>query len=369
MEQKRPPFRFRIPWISETSSRRPKKEPKSPFRPPGIAPTLPPSSSSATNEPSPPSSSASQQGKQKMTASRKSEQKMKSLLKITPESEQDSPPHTFEKKSTHHTGKLGKTHEEAPEEVERKMMFATSNPTGKDIKVVSSKDPMTSKVSSISTQNPVVPNAEKTPLQKGTIDDVTKGIIEDLTNYVHKVSIGKSTKAMDENPFNVITLAGENRGATMNVGSNPKKERSIHIHRAYKKNADQSHEVTTDGEESSEEESIKSMKKDEAGNAYVNSNIQSVNNSLMLQSSTNDRDPGVHMGLPQKPEKPVKCDDKRGLGSRNSEVKVSRNDQVSQGPRIRRRCLRGMLAEPTDSDPDNPNKPIRHGCKYNCGNV
>lgn len=98
--------------------------------------------------------------------------------------------------------------------------------------------------------------------------------------------------------------------------------------------------------------------KDEAGKAYVNSNIQSMNNSLMVQGSINGRDPGVHVILPEKPEPQVK----QGLENREAEVKtVSRVERLSYQPMVRRRCLRGLLLEPSDSDPDNPDKPRRHG--------
>lgn len=144
----------------------------------------------------------------------------------------------------------------------------------------------------------------------------------------------------DDKTVSVVTLAGDNRGATMHVAGShsqsTRKKGSIHnIHR------------TKEEEE-----------KDEAGKAYVNSNIQSMNNSLMVQGSINGRDPGVHVILPEKPEPQVK----QGLENREAEVKtVSRVERLTYQPMVRRRCLRGLLLEPSDSDPDNPDKPRRHG--------
>ena len=77
----------------------------------------------------------------------------------------------------------------------------------------------------------------------------------------------------------------------MHLGSeSAKKEGSVHIHRAYKSDPEDTNEVTTDGEENTNEE---------VGMAYVNSNIQSINNSLMFHGSITERDPGVQVTLPQ----------------------------------------------------------------------
>lgn len=217
--------------------------------------------------------------------------------------------------------------------LERNMMFAiaTSNPSEKNIKLVA---------------DPVTVNESKSLMQNSTMKD-------DVTNFANKVATVNPTTATqfptDDKTVSVVTLAGDNRGATMHVAgsySQPtRKKGSIHnIHR------------TKEEEE----------EKDEAGKAYVNSNIQSMNNSLMVQGSINGRDPGVRVILPEKPEPQVK----QGLENREAEVKmVSRVERLTYQPMVRRRCLRGLLVEPSDSDPDNPDKPRRHGCKVSCGDI
>lgn len=312
MEQKRHPFRFRIPWKSESSIPHPadtsssshtKKKPKLPFYPPGIAPIKKIKS---------PSSSIADQTNMPSTS-----QNQHMNLMQNPKLEENKQP-------------------DAPEIVETRVMFSTSNPTNKDTKILSSTNPKVSNV--------LTPNTSKHSLQNE--------IKEDVSSCDHQLAT--------ENPFNVTTLAGDNRGATMNIGSKSgKKEILIPICRAYKKNP----ELTkVKGDESSDEDLCNTVE-NEVGNAYVNSNIQSLNNSLMCQSSINDRDPGVHVTLPEKHVEVVKRDgdDKRG--------KEIRKAEVNDGVRIRRRCLRGLMAEPSDSDPDNPNKPQRHGCKFKCGEV
>ncbi|XP_061356442.1 uncharacterized protein LOC133300871 [Gastrolobium bilobum] len=209
--------------------------------------------------------------------------------------------------------------------VERKMMFATtSNARGEEIKVVSSAsaDSVTRNVSSS------ISNDEKPPQQKGMKDD-------DILNLVHP------TQPMDDKTVSVVTLAGDNRGATMHVTGS---------HSA-RKNEENSPSTSTE--------------KDEVGKAYVNSNIQSMNNSLLLHGSITERDPGVSVILPQRPAEPIKP----RLENQKAEVNINRTERLTHRPMIRRRCLRGLLMEPSDSDPDNPRKPRRHGCKFSCGDI
>ncbi|KAI4332553.1 hypothetical protein L6164_017450 [Bauhinia variegata] len=230
-----------------------------------------------------------------------------------------------------------------PEETtEKKLKFSTSNPSGNDLRVVSSTEPTNKNISTISLQ---------------------KDIREEVSKFVQKLADEhpKQNTDDDEKSVSIITIAGDNRGATMQIGSeSSKKEESVHIHRAYKTNPDESPEVTTDEEEgeSSGEESQSGKEKDEEGKAYVNSNVQSINNSLMFHGSIAERDPGVQLIFPQnKQENAQKAQEKPAFVTR----------KLTYQPTVRRRCLRGLFLEPSDSDPDNPEKPRRHGCKFRCG--
>ncbi|XP_058725308.1 uncharacterized protein LOC131596608 [Vicia villosa] len=237
------------------------------------------------------------------------------------------------------SGTKDKKHHGARETVERKIMFATSNSSGKDIGVMSSKDPS----SSISHER-TAPSSEerekqneKAPIQKGIKDDITK--------FVHKISASvQPTQPMDDKKFSVITLTGDNRGATMHVVSeSDKKDGSIHIHRDYKTESEESIEVSTDGEGNTNNEED-SMEHGEVGKAYVNSNIQSINNSLMFHGSVSERDPGVQVTLPQKPLEPVNHNDKDTHNQR-TEFNMSRSQKSTFQPTVR-----------------------RYGCKFSRGN-
>ncbi|RHN77563.1 hypothetical protein MtrunA17_Chr1g0156141 [Medicago truncatula] len=107
------------------------------------------------------------------------------------------------------SGTKDKKHHGVRETVERKIMFSTSNSSGKDI-----------------SHERIVPSSEerekenekgKAPMQKGIKDDITK--------FVHKISASvQPTQPIEDKKFSVITLTGDNRGATMHVGSESDKK-------------------------------------------------------------------------------------------------------------------------------------------------
>ncbi|ESW08596.1 hypothetical protein PHAVU_009G058700 [Phaseolus vulgaris] len=333
---------FRIPWITGPSTQPhspPKQKSKSlstrrpPFRPPGIAstPPQPPlpqvtpktkpqqvSDSLPSSHSPPPSvtidspvSSLSESSSTPSTPT-PSKQNVKELeLESTPTQNFNAP---LETPTEPHQPKSNAN------PTESKMMFATSTPSAKDTKVVpptsTSAHPTNENVSTISLSN------EENP----TKDD--------------DISALNPTLKVDDKTVSVVTLAGDNRGVTMHVAGshstrpNPEGKRST------------------------------STEKDEAGKTYVNSNIQSINNSIMSHGTINGRDPGVRVILPQQPQPDVKepC-----LEKPKAEVSINRVERVPYRPVVRRRCLRGLFLEPSDSEHDNPDKPRRHGCKVRCG--
>ncbi|XP_014504785.1 proteoglycan 4 [Vigna radiata var. radiata] len=247
-----------------------------------------------------------------------------------------------------------KKHHGVRETVERKLMFSTTNPIEKDTRVVNSTDEGTKNVSSssISPEKAVSSSGEKAPpLQKGIKDDITK-FVHKLTSTVHP------TEHMDDKQFSVITLVGDNRGATMHLGSeSAKKEDSIHIHRAYKSDPEETNEVTSDGEENTNEEE---EEEEDLGMAYVNSNIQSINNSLMFHGSITERDPGVQITLPQKPTEPIRSHDKPkpGLETQRTQFNINRAEKSMYQPTVGR-SIRGPFLEPNA-------KRRRQSCKFSC---
>ncbi|OVA07047.1 hypothetical protein BVC80_1117g46 [Macleaya cordata] len=194
-----------------------------------------------------------------------------------------------------------------------------------------------------------------------------KEIKDDISRFVHKLGSGHPMQPTGE-PVSVITLTGENRGAFMQVGAEfERKEGSVHIHRGYKLNQDDNTEVTTDGESSSKgrKSSNSASKENTESMAYINSNIQSINNSIMFSSSISERNPGVKMVFG--PNQTEKMNGKeKSVEAHKADFNITHSQKLTYEPNIRRRCLRGLFLEPSDSDPDKHGKPRRHGCRYNC---
>lgn len=232
---------------------------------------------------------------------------------------------------------------------------------GKQTKTMHSHPKDKSMVSDIR-QKPTTSNGEQISLQKDIRNDISK--------LAHKMAIARPEQSMEEKSVSVITLVGENQGAFMHLGSeSAKREKTVPIHRGYKINPNESTEATSDGEESSRGRRIKDVyaKEDQKTKAYLNSNCQSVNNSILFNGSITERNPGVHLTLSGNPTETIKSnDDTDTLKAHKAEVAVTPSQKVTYEPTIRRRCLRGLLLEPSDYDSDNPEKPRRHGCRYSC---
>ena len=259
----------------------------------------------------------------------------------------------------------GSTHEE-PEKQEhtgKKKGWTTSSVDEKQIKTVSSTYPKDGSTPNNSHQNHVTSNWEQVPLHKE--------IREDISKFVHKMATGQPKLPTDEKSISVLTLAGENRGASFHLGSeSTKKDGLVHIHRGYKINPDDSPDATTDGEGSSRGRKPKDSmtKENPAPKAYVNNNTQSINNSVVFESSVSERNPGVHLEFLHNLTESTKSSAKAELiETRKAEFNITPAEKLTHEPIVRRRCLRGLFAEPSDSDPDNPEKPRRHGCRYSCG--
>ncbi|XP_020889648.1 nucleolar and coiled-body phosphoprotein 1 [Arabidopsis lyrata subsp. lyrata] len=194
---------------------------------------------------------------------------------------------------------------------------------------------------------------------QGSSSSMSRKIKEDIRDGISKLTWGKGNG--DEKSVNVYTLTGENKGATMGIGSEKdKKDGEVHIRRGYKSNPDESPNTTTmetenpKDDEAEEEARLK---------AYINGNTQGINNSIVVESSISENDPGVHMSLKLEISKKEVINPAENV---EEEKKPETVTATKNEPRVRRRCLRGLLAESSGSDPDNPLKPRRHGCRFTC---
>ncbi|KAF5177106.1 Oxidoreductase protein [Thalictrum thalictroides] len=298
----------------------------------------------------------------------KAEEKMKdnSTILVEEEKKQRPIPDFIQMASVSNTQHKGQLNTSEEEKQQRRKHAGTHE-----------KD-MIAKVATGKESNPVVPNTQKAmhastdyhPLApQGEISNLHKEIRDDISKFTHKMSVDHPEKTIDENPVSVVTLTGENRGASMQIGpETAKKDSSVRIHRGYKLNHGDISEATTDGESSAKPSHKESETGDDtAQTLYINSNTQSVNNSIVQNSSINERNPGVHMVFTNNTTKAMKSNkNTSSVETRKADFNITQPQKLTYEPTVKRRCLRGLLLESSDSDPDNPNKPRRHGCRYDC---
>ncbi|XP_022760008.1 proteoglycan 4-like [Durio zibethinus] len=124
----------------------------------------------------------------------------------------------------------------------------------------------------------------------------------------------KFSSDSEDGGMRVITIAGENKGAFMELIKSPQKNGfQGSPHRLQKKvnssktGSDGSdYQSYSSGEEGDRKMKDKSKSKSNTSkttpmNAYMNSNVQGVNNSIVYNSSCTHHDPGVHLSLHRKP--------------------------------------------------------------------
>lgn len=187
-------------------------------------------------------------------------------------------------------------------------------------------------------------------------------------NAQRKASMGEEKTARDESGVTVITLSGENRGATMDLGSEKRNDDGmVDIYRGYKLYQDDKNEVSL---EAKPKPKGNARPKGATMSTYVNSNVQGANNSILYNSSCPNRDPGVRLDISNgrvQSSKPIK----EGPVQKGSKKPILAPQAVTANPPVKRRCLRALFLESSpESSPERsrhkPPKPIRHGCRYEC---
>ncbi|RRT69488.1 hypothetical protein B296_00018155 [Ensete ventricosum] len=99
----------------------------------------------------------------------------------------------------------------------------------------------------------------------------------------------KAAAKKDETEMVAITIAGHNLGAVMDAGSSYSRRTKKHLFHDTKDDKSHEEHVLVDAEGSTTEE--KSMI------TLVNSNVQTVNNALLFNSTCTVGSPGVHISL------------------------------------------------------------------------
>ncbi|KAG1331630.1 vegetative cell wall protein gp1 [Cocos nucifera] len=115
----------------------------------------------------------------------------------------------------------------------------------------------------------------------------------------------KEAKTKDEGHMRMITIAGENLGAYMDLGhpsTLSSRKQQQQSNGSHPKQGQASDSVTNDGKSGDKNGSraaaaAAAEAKAKPMSSLVNSNVQSVNNSIVYNSSCTQRSPGVHIAL------------------------------------------------------------------------
>ncbi|XP_042423574.1 uncharacterized protein LOC122011245 [Zingiber officinale] len=170
------------------------------------------------------------------------------------------------------------------------------------------------------------------PVSKDSFTDGKRAIYEEeikegLSTLKQKITAANSGQGRSKgSSVNVITLAGKNNGASMVIGYDDKL-----------------------GEDNRNGET--------AFASSINNNVQSINNSAIEQSSCSVRHPGVHLKVSNRSSETLASD--KAMKPQNTEPRTFaplQGQMTSQEPRIRRRCLRALFMESSESDIENPPK-------------
>lgn len=134
---------------------------------------------------------------------------------------------------------------------------------------------------------------EKPKINKhGEVKKDTKGILSKKTG---------TNSSEEQFGMRIITLAGENKGAVMDLSSPSRRK----LTGTYNDNNNRGKKIN--GSRVMDEDARLKMKEEENGkngmmkkqpmDAFVNSNVQGVNNSILYNCAYTNRDPGVHLSV------------------------------------------------------------------------
>lgn len=152
------------------------------------------------------------------------------------------------------------------------------------------------------------PSSTRTSFQKNIKDGISKLVQKIHTDNGLNPGSGRGTS--------IITLAGENKGASMYIGHDENEGHKGKFAGRGRKLNERSATTSSKGKEKIESEKDEKDENDEEDSkiaATVNSNVQSINNSMLQESKCDTRDPGVHLRFSNRMKK-EKMEKKRSEG-------------------------------------------------------
>ncbi|MBA0821846.1 hypothetical protein Goarm_018681 [Gossypium armourianum] len=131
------------------------------------------------------------------------------------------------------------------------------------------------------TRKPSIPlNGHKEPFKEGETKEKGRG--------------NKYSSDSEDAGMRIITITGDNKGAFMKIFQSPHKNE---FQGQKKANSSSGRGEAADGKMKAKRNLSKTM----STNAFINSNVQGINNSIVYNSSCTQHDPGVHLALNTKP--------------------------------------------------------------------
>lgn len=193
-----------------------------------------------------------------------------------------------------------------------------------------------------------------------------KEIKDASSKLAHKLGTGTRKRPMDNKPASILTLAGENIGASMQVRPGSANKEGSVLHRGYNPNPDGTTEATTDGEESSKKLILKDpnlAKENRPTKMYINNNTQGINNSLLFNNSVTESNPGIHFVLASTPGEQAEPNNNKleSIETRRAQSSVMPSQRLTyEPPKYRRHGVGGLSMESSESNPEK-DEPHPHG--------
>ncbi|XP_008777730.2 proline-rich receptor-like protein kinase PERK9 [Phoenix dactylifera] len=107
----------------------------------------------------------------------------------------------------------------------------------------------------------------------------------------------REAKKKDEGDMRMITIAGDNMGASMDLGPLYSRKQQQQKSNASLPKRGQASDSATDDGKSSDKNGARAAAKAKPITSLVNGNVQGVNNSIVFNSTYSYRSPGVHIAL------------------------------------------------------------------------
>lgn len=134
-----------------------------------------------------------------------------------------------------------------------------------------------------------------------------------ISMFANKMAIAHTENSKNEQLASVIALAGKNEGAVMKLGSDSAKgEGSFKNHEANKTEPVEGPKENERNGSAKRRISNKTDQENQVQKTFINNNVQDINNSILMNSSITERNPGVHLALCYDPTDPIMSYDRKG---------------------------------------------------------